>query len=120
MTNTSIADVLEKAADLIEPEGAWTQGAFAKDQLGNEYLGYEESGDIREFGATCFCVFGALAIAEGVIDPEWARLSEESLRSFLGFKYAGEISHWNDTEGRTQAEVVSALRAAASLARAAS
>jgi hypothetical protein len=31
---TDLADILNAAADLLEPEGAWIQGAFGRDEDG--------------------------------------------------------------------------------------
>ena len=120
MTDLSDAEVLEKGAKILSADGAWTQRTFARDALGNAYEGYGEQGDIRDFGAQCFCVFGALAMAEGAKDPEEARRGHKALMRHLDLPFVARIADWNDAACRTQAEVVAALRSAAALARAAS
>ena len=98
----NIADILDRAADLIEPEGAWTQMDW-----GN-----------RE---DCFCMLGAVAYAAG-IDPDspWsgnpACEARVPLTEVIGVPIF-ELTEWNDTPGRTQAEVVAKLREAAAKAR---
>jgi len=92
----SVADVFARAADLIEPEGAWIQGSFCGGQEG------------------CFCLVGAVGHvigngrwpgsyeAEGYVSSHWP---------FEG-ECAEDVEEWNDTPGRTQAEVVARLREA--------
>jgi len=110
------SEVLAKAADLIEPEGRWIQGAYAKDAVGEEV--YPPSGD-----AVCFCTYGALYMASG--RPREMRDAEHGpaayyLRRAIGRelqRYGRRLDKWNDRRDRTQAEVVAALRKAADLAR---
>lgn len=99
----SVADILSRAADLIEPEGAWRGG-------GNFGGGRE-----------CYCV--ALAIDEvaggiGCREGVQARLYFANLMSFKNQHSA--IHSWNDASERTQAEVVAKLREAAAKAGASS
>lgn len=105
MTELSVADVLERTADLITPEGAWTQGCGARDVRGNRV-------DMDSGAAVCWCaVFAVSKVAgDGVLAAE----ARDALRNLLDVPY---LSVWNDARGRTQAEVVSAFRKAASLAR---
>lgn len=111
----SVADVLSRAADLIEPEGAWTQGDFARDETGFQY---SDSGlTFHEFPATCFCLFGALAEVAEVSDPELYRDADRYLLTVVGVPFVNDVADWNDAKGRTQAEVVAKLREAAALAR---
>lgn len=95
----TVADILDKAADLIEPEGCWMQGAFG----------------LRK--GTCFCAVGAIRAALDVPSitaaENWV---DQNARKALGMD-AMTIEDWNDAPGRTQAEVVSKLREAAALAR---
>jgi hypothetical protein len=95
MTETlSVADVLERAADLIEPEGAWTQG---------DYVGPN---------GRCWCVLGAIKRAghfHNDINP-----AALALKDVVGKTWLHE---WNDAPERTQAEVVAKLREAATLSR---
>ena len=98
----NVSDILNKAADLIEPEGAWTQGNYG-DQIIE---------DGRPIGYKCLCVFGAISqCTPSSSDGEvWAM---NALADYLGLRATGSVIVWNDDPSRTQAEVVSALRAAA-------
>lgn len=102
----TVADVLARAADLIEPEGAWTQGEFARDEWG---MGLE---DPLAPAACSWCAWGAIIHVvgedEGGDVPAYGELSRT---------VGAPIPAFNDAEGRTQAEVVAALRAAAAKAR---
>lgn len=101
----NVADILDKAADLIEPEGAWTQGAFARTADGESCS--SGSSDPR---AVCWCVGGAINRASGQERPTDAH------NVFQRLIPCGEFE-WNDAPERTQAEVVAKLREAARLAR---
>lgn len=103
----SVADVLDRAADLIEPEGAWTQGAPARTAGGRG----TDSGD-RE--AVCFCAIGAINRAGYWDWPLTSACWKAVEDTTVG------LAKWNDAPERTQAEVVAALRAAAEKARTAS
>jgi hypothetical protein len=84
-----IADALERAADLIEPEGAWGQGFYR-----------------RRDGR--LCAADAIWLIEG-------RRWDDAFRFFTEF--VGPVGTWNDAPERTQAEVVAKLREAAVKAR---
>jgi hypothetical protein len=106
----TVADVLERAADLIEPEGAWTQGAYARSVYNRPI------GNISR--ATCFCALGAMNVAAGASavnqdqpEPHIAFANAVGIKDYL-------IATWNDAPERTQAEVVAKLREAAALVRA--
>ena len=98
------AEVLRKAADLIEPPSAWTQGAFARTKGGAIIGPYEQN-------ARCWCAHGAI---KRVSEHEGGELAAWSARTEL----VRSIPAWNDHPERTQAEVVTALRQAADLAEA--
>jgi hypothetical protein len=115
--NLTVADVLERAADLIEPEGAWIQRNYYSRQDGKWCHGWRD--------ADCFCLVGALTAAARVHTPSTVEkgpiadtiksvLPVESLRDDKGRE---GIFVWNDAPERTQAEVVSKLREAAAKAR---
>ena len=91
----SVAEILNAAADLIEPEGAWTQGSYG--------------------GSGCWCAMGAINHVGGFLSD----INEASiaLARSLGFQFPNSIPDWNDDPYRTQSEVVAALRAAADKAR---
>lgn len=96
------SEVLAKAADLIEPKGAWLQrqcvGAKRK-----RPCGYDD--------ASCFCLFGSVVTvchrANILYAPAW-RMVEIAV--------GPSPIVWNDAPERTQAEVVAALRGASALA----
>jgi hypothetical protein len=103
------SQVLDKAADLIEPEGKWGQRQY-----------YDVS-------AGCRCIVGALSwVLDG--GRSSAEYEVEGLRALqwvgkaVRLKMppsdpASRIIEWNDRKTRKQSEVVSALRKAAELAR---
>lgn len=106
----TISTVFDAAADLLEREGAWTQGATALDAKGHQT---EPCSDT----AVCFCMAGALvrvgdiwnySALRAAIRPLLPRPSKPQLEPLVAF---------NDATGRTQAEVVSKLREAALRAR---
>lgn len=96
----SIADVLDRAADLIEPEGRWIQGYFG----------------LSTQAPSC-CAVGAIGRVAGILHPKDAECwIDENAIPYLGMS-ANRLELWNDVSWRTQAEVVSKLREAAALAR---
>lgn len=101
----TVADILTAAADLIAPEGGWTQGTFARDSEGKQ-TGW------RDPEAACFCVSGAIARANGGLWTAWNAFDAYCRKR--GFRHMAEF---NDEPRRTQAEVVAALRQAAEKAR---
>jgi hypothetical protein len=106
MADMTVADVLEQAADLIEPEGKWIRGWFAHNVLGEEVEADDED-------AVCWCVRGAVLR----VDPDANELVVFApLRKLLGADTSDSIEVWNDRG--TQAEVVAKLRQAAAIARA--
>ncbi|UIJ43764.1 hypothetical protein LZK98_11745 [Sphingomonas cannabina] len=98
MSALSVADVLERAADLIEPEGKWTQ----------------KNGGVR---GVCWCASTAI----GAAHPDGIALDAQRFFANLISPGGGlaivRIWCWNDAPERTQAEVVAKLREAAALAR---
>jgi hypothetical protein len=100
----SVADILEKAADIIEPEGAWTQGTYCDDELDGRRL----------------CLVGAVASALGTnaYDAEKWIVRNRIATRYFGREEEGWLISWNDAPDRKQSEVVAKLREAASLARA--
>jgi hypothetical protein len=90
---SAVADVLNGAADLIERDG-WCQSRY-----------------LLETGERC--ADGAIAVAGNGHHGGVRSVARLALRSAIG----GEsVVIWNDAPGRTKAEVVAALRAAAELA----
>jgi hypothetical protein len=102
------ADILDLAADLIEPPGAWTQGAFARAADGASVVSTDPL-------AVCWCASGAISKVTGSISSEAVFVVREALRKHL----PDFIARWNDDPARTQPEVVAMLREAAKAERAA-
>jgi hypothetical protein len=101
-----VSEILSKAADLIEPEGAWLQAYSAKNADGEPV----SSSDAR---ACKFCIYGAMArICDR--DADARQRARDFIHPVIGTEL---ISIWNDAPERTQAEVVSALREASTLAK---
>jgi hypothetical protein len=101
------SQVLDKAADLITPDGAWTQGHGAHKADGNIT-------GARSPDATCWCLHGAVLAASG---QPFADRAEAFVERALGMEHITDAYDWNDDPARTQPEVVAALRKAADLAR---
>lgn len=103
------SEVLAKAADLIEPEGAWTQSVRARDTAGRWV-------DALELGAVCWCLVGAVQRVTGRAGSEAYAAPE--LNWVASVVRRRDPASWNDAQSRRQATVVSALRAASELAKA--
>jgi hypothetical protein len=103
----SVAEVLERAADLLEEPDAWTQGVYARDHNNRQT-------DDRD-KAECFCALGAINYAAGRHDLSWD--AREQQRVFEEISGIDDVPTWNDDPERTQSEVVAKLREAAALAR---
>jgi len=103
----SVADVLERAADLIAKPGAWAQGEYGRGPGG---IVWEQDAPEPE-GLNCFCLYGAVAHvskARAGCDTPAVKFLEALNVSATG---------WNDAPERTQDEVVALLRKSAALAR---
>lgn len=96
------SEVLSQAADLIEPEGRWTQRSVARDAAGNVVHSLQDA-------AVCWCLVGAVQ-----------RVSSRQAVGDEALDYVARLRggtwSYNDAPGRTQAEVVQALRDASKLA----
>lgn len=102
----SVAEILDKAADLIEANGHWKGEATP----GHRSVTDEARRAILA-GAPC-CTVGALYAAA---DEDAARETGPYLafRDWLDCRGLGGMVLWNDAPERTQQEVVTALRKAA-------
>ena len=116
----SVAEVLERAADLIEPDGRWTRGAFSRNADGSADLDDEA---LAASEPVCWCGLGAIAQTLRVDSLKgrlWSRLDTgltgQAYR-LLNEVVGTDFPDWNDAPERTQAEVVAKLREAAALAR---
>lgn len=105
----TVSEVLDKAADLLTPEGAWIRGSYAR-------FGNNHASRILHPRAKCFCVLGAVARAAGTesLGNPLVYDARQPLRQASG---RFDLTIWNDDPKTTQAEVVAALRRAAQLAR---
>jgi hypothetical protein len=101
----TVSEILSAAADLIEPEGAWTKGQFSRDKEG-----FYSATSGRK--AVCWCALGA--IKRTAPDTEAAMAARDCLKSITS---SVSVADWNDAPERTQAEVVAKLREAAERAR---
>lgn len=104
----TVSEVLFAAADLIEPEGAWTQGCSARDAQGNQTSATRKQ-------AVCWCAAGAIWHEVGDHSSFTADAATDELEQTLGGMIP--VGTWNDAPDRTQAEVVAKLREAAEKAR---
>ena len=101
--SAQVAADLRAAADVLERDG-WTQGDY-----------------VTECGR---CVMGAIAAALGGSYGETSVPYENHGRRYLALREIRnsvgtyDLDLWNDTHGRTAAEVIAALRAAADRAEA--
>src|SRR4051794_26374328 len=98
MSALSASELLGRAAELIEPEGAWTQ--YIEESLGVN-------------GQRCYCMVGAIHQAAQDSDFDGLNGAYISGRAVTN----GSMVFFNDAPNRTQAEVVAKLREAAALAR---
>lgn len=106
MTGSKLpSQILDAAADLIEPEGRWTQGAFARTAKGRPI-------GLRDGAAACWCAVGAIERVVG-----GAIFTADRAFAFAQRSLQSAWAPFNDAPNRTQAEVVAALRKAADLAR---
>lgn len=102
--------VLRAAADLIEPEGAWCHGAYAKDRRGQTVPPDSPR-------AERYCMLGAIMRVVCHDDSERAVVSQAESMLHDAVDGVDVLSFglldWNDKPGRKQADVVAALRKAA-------
>jgi hypothetical protein len=109
-TLTKPSDILSAAADLIEPEGRWTQKQCGRGASGRPVNFVSK--------ATCFCAVGAIAAAAGAVKFDDGDGAPDEVVNALRVEVnCWHIPTWNDAPNRTQSEVVTALRQAAEKAR---
>ena len=101
----SAADILNAAADLLEGEGRWTQDAYARDKSGREV-------SLESISAWSFDMVGA--VNRACISLRASDSDASAAHSRLAEVGQHNATAWNDLPGRTQSEVVEALRTAAS------
>ena len=100
------SEMLRAARKKIEPDGAWTQGAFSYNSDGEEV-------NPQSTEAVCWCSLGAIA---AVIRGS----SGLDARIYLSQSYDDlvDIPQWNDALHRTHTEVLDAFLKAVILAEA--
>lgn len=109
---TKPSEVLDAAADLLTSRGAWTQGAASRDATG------EPDDDISLLSnATCWCAWGAMLAVCGESRIVCSGLPGRAFDFLQRHLKVDHIPDWNDRPSRTKAQVVSALRGAADLAK---
>jgi hypothetical protein len=115
---TDVADILDRAADLIEPEGAWTQGDYARIAGGDGWFDIGDGFTFCDFPAVSFCIYGAVSRAARMKNPRARRIpGQRLLIAAVNGSEPHHLSDWNDAPGRKQKEVVALLRKAAAKAR---
>lgn len=98
----STAEILTAARGLICTPDRWVQGDGATDSLGN-------SVSMRHPSATCRCtLFAILTVGSGAE----AGLAIDTLRQVIDLPEDVSLPEWNDTPGRTHADVMAAFDAA--------
>ncbi len=107
MSEPSVADILRQARALIEPEGAWTQGEFARGDGGYCVLWDGDS-------ARQWCALGAIKRAAGQHGP--MRDAWEAINAVCVTEFDDELIDWNDRPERTQADVLALYDRAIALA----
>lgn len=96
----SLLTDLVAVRDLLSPEGAWTQGAYARDGERQAIISADDP------AAVCWCIDGAIDRVIGYRHHECrADRAGQAISKAAG---AGKVG-WNDTPGRTQAEVIAML-----------
>ena len=108
MSDLTVAEVLERAADILNSKGAWAQGRYAVADTGKGCASLDER-------AVRWCAIGAMGKASGEgVGGEFSTQAREFANMVA---FGGSIANFNDAPERTQEEVVAKLREAAALAR---
>ncbi len=102
-------EVCRAAAELLEPEGRWTQDAYARDSRGSSAV------ERLSPTAVCWCIAGGIDRSIGAIGTVAGLEARKLVARVLNLSAGYGAALWNDTPGRTQAEVVAVLRRAAEL-----
>lgn len=110
-TPATVPEVLDRAADLIGARG-WAQGADAA------YLAELDNDEPVCVGLAIQFAAGLSRFASRWAQPEEYARSKAATDFLRGRLDAVGVADWNDVEGRTKDEVVTALREAAAAARA--
>jgi hypothetical protein len=115
--SADLAHILYRAAQLLEPEGAWTQGAFSRNADGSiDFGGDDGDPDGVAIKPACWCMLGAIAAAAGfdLTRSEFPiRGPLKDVTNVLRDVVGCDPADWNDEPNRLQEEVVANLRVAA-------
>ena len=96
-------EILIAARAKIEAPERWTQGAYAKTAKRNK-------ANPRSPRATCWCILGAVAAVTGDNPNRPDRAISSGLAAAARVDAYNEcVIEWNDTPGRTHAEVLAAF-----------
>lgn len=90
-------------AELLTDESKWTQGTYARDAGGDSVL-------CREAKACRWCLLGAMRVVYGGHRSTGFDSAFRRLRDAIGRHVP--VHEWNDTPGRTFAEVRAAIEKA--------
>jgi len=113
-------EILQSARKTLSVPDHWIQRAYARDV-------YNDIVSVCAAGAYCLCLVGAIErasidITDGDNTVGEMRAAEAVVASCIGGKFSGvsapAIIRWNDTPGRTHAEVLAVLDAAIERAKA--
>ena len=80
-----------KLKELFADEKRWTKGAYARDAEG---VGVS----VKSFGASCFCLSGAIIKIHGSKEYGPGRQVYEKIQKYIGHSI---VSSWNDAPDRT-------------------
>lgn len=97
----SVAEVLERAAEIVGKPNAWSGNADR----------------INVGGPPCHCTWTAIIEAAGASPGEPDVPAVEFFARHIGGRDEADIWDWNDADGRTLPEVLTKLREAAVRAR---
>ena len=101
-----VRDILIAAADLLDPDGAWTQRELARGPGGQATSPQAED-------AVSWCAIGAITRVSRAADIQDYRKARARLAETLSREGYKDIAQWNDTRGRIRPQVVRMLRRAA-------
>jgi hypothetical protein len=105
---SEVKKVLRRAAKLLEPRGAWTQGEAARNAAGARV-------EVNAPDAVSFCAFGAICRASPAAGTAGATVAlGRALGALEALPGVGCVASWNDKKSRRKGQVIAALRKAAS------
>ncbi len=102
LTTPEKIEVLQRSRELLRPLGAWIRLVHARDQRG-------ETVRPESAAAACWCLEGALMWSLAQMGLPATGVYLASITSEVREPSWASIPVWNDTLGRTQAEVLARL-----------